>query len=257
MKLQVLVGDKLWDGSGFKVQPLSKENQARIDSAVGRAKKLDVIFDETDVEKIMDSRREIKGLLKQIDADRESVKGPFLNAGRAIDAEAKKYTANLEAQERRLKKLTDDHALEKAQARERELREKEEAAKALYYAEQKKLEALKEKEGSSKEAIIKQELVTELAANTTVSEDYTPLVAGGTTRQEPRFRLVNAAELFATNPKLAAKLLDCSLRINACKEIVRDMLNSGLSKQQVFIAGIEITFAPSVGVTGTSQIVQA
>lgn len=255
MKITPYIGESEFEPSNirFEVRP---EDKTRVDLLVTAAKQLDSIFDDADESAVMTMRSSIKGLLTVIDKSRESVKAPFLNAGRGIDAKAKDYSGPLDVEEKRLRALVEDYALEKAQSRERERRQAQAILDARRKEEEDKLVALKKAPEATDSAIMRQELEVELATHTVVVKDHDkPLIAGGQTKREPRFRLISPEKLFESNPKLAVKLIDPKLRIRACQDLVKDMFDSGMTEEQVFIPGVEIIFVTAVGIRGTSQIV--
>lgn len=84
----------------------------------------------------------IRGIMKSAEIDRESAKAPFLAIGRAIDASAKRYSAELDAELKRLDRLNGDYEF----ARREEERKRAEAAAAetrrlAHEVERKRLEA--------------------------------------------------------------------------------------------------------------------
>lgn len=96
----------------------SPEAAALKAEALKESKSIIIVSDDASYALARLKRDGVKGLLKTLEEARKKFKQPVLDLGRDIDAKAKAYADELEAEERRVAKLMADHEMEEHRKRE-------------------------------------------------------------------------------------------------------------------------------------------
>lgn len=122
--------------SNFTVTIVPSAQQAKAD-AIALAKSITAVTTVAQQQDAISASSLMKGLLRDVESAREAVKKPVLDAGRKIDAAAKAFAADLDAEVRRVERLAADFQREEdrkavairaeEERRQREAREAEEA----------------------------------------------------------------------------------------------------------------------------------
>lgn len=189
-----------------EVSSADKARQER-DALLASARGITAVTDRFDADCAITVQRDLKAFADLIEAGRVSVKAPYLEATRKIDALAKELAADVETEQRRLGRIVGTFELEEKRRADDERRKAEaEAARiAAEAAEKAAAAAQKEKTVEAKEraadnvfaaAQTKIVEVKQAAANVVA-----PRPSGVRVIQKPKFEVTDISALYKAHPE--------------------------------------------------------
>lgn len=137
--------------------------------ALASSKSVKLVFSESTQLEAIESTRTLKALAKSIEEARQAVKAPFLAIGKEIDAKARAFTADLDAEIHRLDNLTQAYQRKLADDRRRE-----EQRKAQEDAERQRIEEARQREIEAKRKELEELAALEREAAETLSPSVQP-----------------------------------------------------------------------------------
>lgn len=200
-----------------EIHPAAKEAAC---ASIARARKIEDVSNIDALAKSADAQEQLRRLVKITEASRSELKRPILDAGRAIDAAAKEFSAPLEAEAMRLGRLSATF-LEAERKREAERRREAEEAERKRLADLAAEQAAAEKAGdfSSETAAAAEERaiadVVEIR-KAAAAESKTP--KGATLRKTWKFEVEDIRALASAHPEL----VEIKPRTAAIRAVIKD-----------------------------------
>jgi len=148
--VKALVVSKLADVS----VELTPDVLSKRDALLAEAKSIAVVSDEWSLEEAVGHLRTLQGLVKSVEKSRTEVKSPVLDLGRAIDAKAKEFVSQVEAEATRINRLVTEY-----QAEQRRIAA---AAESARQAELVRIEAEKRRAAEEQERLRREAEAAEL-----------------------------------------------------------------------------------------------
>lgn len=230
-------------GQGFSVaiQSEAEEHKAK---TLALAQRIATVSDIIEQQTAIEVTSFLKSLTKGMEATREEVKKPFLQAGREIDAAAKKYAKEIDEEVNRLQSMIatyQEGERRKAEAIRREQeRQQQEAEDALRRANE-AIIAAKTDQARQEAELSAMEL--EDASNTVLAPPEPPKATGAAVREEWDFDVVNVHELYRAYPSLV------KLEVN--RSAVKYLLNTPGAEKN--LPGIRAFKKTTVAVRAANQ----
>jgi hypothetical protein len=139
---------------------LTPEAEAKKAAALAAAEFIMAVASPQDQQVAIAAAADLKRFAKDVENAREDVKRPFLEAGRAIDAAARKAADSVSGEVKRLENLVGEYQRKEQAKADSIRREQEQIARDLDY---KRLEAVRAKKAAEQEALRKEQEAARLA----------------------------------------------------------------------------------------------
>lgn len=199
------------------------------DEIVEAAESIEIVNGDAGQEAAARVLKDLSELCKLCEKSRTEIKAPFLEIGKLIDQRAKEFSAPIEKQISRLKRLSADYQLARIRKEEEERRKREEEAQR---AEQERQKAILESaaanaEGNPEAARVAEQKVqqAEQAIIQTLVVPSTPKPEGISARPVWKAEVLNPAEAYAKHPEwfeLKPRLSVINAAINSETNPVRE-----------------------------------